>query len=262
MKTKFLNAVIAGVALLGASFTANAGLISGTHTTDDGKVVALQNLEWMSLDYTAGLSRNDVEDGFTDNYGTTWAAGEWTYATRVQTESLIGSLWGGNYSGYSADNGDGAAWFLNNFAGLAFDTWAGHTRSLYKHTDTYYTNLDYSRFMFGNQLECSTASHQTCIGGIIVADNVADNMSAVDVASGNEVLSAYVANSGLIGYIHEVDGANFGLTDENDHHSKSSRGMMNYGSLLVRSTNVPEPATVTILSLGLLGLGLRRKKRV
>jgi len=86
MKIKFLKMILVSIYILSSSFFANAGLVSGNHTTAEGKTVALQDLEWMSLDHTAGLSRGTVEGGFTDNFGTTWDAGVWAYATREQTE--------------------------------------------------------------------------------------------------------------------------------------------------------------------------------
>lgn len=113
------------------SMSAYAGLISGNHTTDGGKSVNLQGLEWMPLTHTAGLSRSQVgsSNGFTDRYGNEWKSGDWRYATRSETEILLGSLWGGVYSGFSSDNYDGAKWFFDFFGGIAFDTWINNERT-------------------------------------------------------------------------------------------------------------------------------------
>ncbi|HFG2245911.1 TPA: hypothetical protein ACGF9S_003386 [Vibrio cholerae] len=131
----------------GFSMSAHAGFISGPKTFDGGKSVDLQGLEWMPLTYTAGLSRNQVEaaGGFTDRFGGVWNAGVWRYATRNETETLLGSLWGGRFNGWSHDNFAGAAIFLQ---------WYG---ALYKDN-----NLSGSQFIFGADGECYPAMARTC----------------------------------------------------------------------------------------------------
>lgn len=86
---------------------AQAAIVTGPHTTNAGKQVNLQGLEWLSLDMTRGISRDAVESG----YGGLTSDG-WRYATRNETANLLRSLWGGTYSGGSSDNGDGAVWFF------------------------------------------------------------------------------------------------------------------------------------------------------
>lgn len=95
------------------SASANATFISGNKYLSNGSKVALQNLEWMPLTYTAGLTRVDIEDGFTDRFGNTWGADEWRYATKDETETLILSLWDKEFDGWSRGNAVGAWWFLD-----------------------------------------------------------------------------------------------------------------------------------------------------
>jgi len=258
MKLQFVNAVLLVAASVFVN-VANAGLISGHHTTDDGKLVALQGLEWMSLDYTANLSRNDIEDGFTDQYGTTWAAGEWTYATRAQTENLLGSLWGGNYSGLSNDNSDGASWFIDNFSGLAFDTGFGVDRIDGKSNTGTVTNRDFSQFFFGSDLECNEfQAISTCIGRVEYAENFFLDFNAINVSTGNSELS-YLSSSGPIGFLEESYGVDMGYDTINNSTVKHL-GFTDVGSLLVRVAKVPEPSTIAIFSLALIGLVSRQVK--
>jgi len=241
------------------SFAANAGLISGSYTTDDGKAVALQNLEWMSLDYTAGLSRNDVEDGFTDRYGTTWAEGDWTYATLAQTESLFGSLWGGVYSGVSNDNHDGAAWFIENFGGLGYDRGFGNSRTDIKLNNRAWTNLDKTSFLFGSDGECNVNVNLSCGGTVKSADAYYADQTAQN-ASSLEIEVAYEANTFGYGSFVEQNGVVMGIHSDNTAYAKYYE-VASRGHLLVRKVEVPEPSTFAIFSLGMLGLVSRKFKK-
>ncbi len=258
MKLRFLNSTLAGLALLGACFTANAVIISGEMYTDDGKLVALQGLEWLSLEHTAGLSRADVEDGFTDNYGTSWAAGEWTYADRAQTETLLNSLWGGVYDGWSNDNYDGASWFINNFGGLEGDTWTNNVRSDGKLNNAVWTNYDRSFFIFGNDTECFASFGNTCEGEIASADSTT-SISLRGFNINTFMTDNARANEG-VGLFTEDAGVNMNLDTYNDSIPTGYINPM-LGSLLVRRVEVPEPSTLAVLALGMIGLASRRFKK-
>lgn len=143
---KFIRTFGGLVLAIGAS-SAHAGFISGDHILSNGKSVELQNLEWMPLTYTQGLSRWDVEDGFTDRMGNSWSASDWRYATRDETEKLIGSLWGGIRQ-LDESNFAGADWFLSNFG-------------------TFY---NYSaRFFFGADGDCDSVRSMSCIGEVSIS---------------------------------------------------------------------------------------------
>ena len=113
--------VLLGSAICAISLNTSASIISGVHTLSDGREVALQGLEWLSLEHTANMSRNEVEGGFTDQYGMVWADDDWRYASRTETETLLGSLWDNVYNGWSNGNYIGSKWFIDNFQGLGFD---------------------------------------------------------------------------------------------------------------------------------------------
>ena len=129
-----------------------ASIISEINTNTEyssGKFANLQGLEWLSLDATSGKSRSEIDAGFNN-----LLLNGWQYATRSQTEILVTSLWGGNYSGWSQDNYSGASWFLNTFSALAY------------YNNGNYENQFYSKFLFGSEQECSTEVTYTCFGAI------------------------------------------------------------------------------------------------
>lgn len=81
------NKLILVITFLFVSSFSNATLISGQRILSNGKSVALQGLGWLPLTYTSGMSRTDIEDGFTDHFGNTWDSSYWRYATRAETET-------------------------------------------------------------------------------------------------------------------------------------------------------------------------------
>jgi len=244
------------ILLIFAGFHANATIISGSHFTDAGKAVDLQGLEWMSLEQTRGLSRTDVEDGFTDYDGNVWAAGDWQYATRAQTANLLGSLWGGVYSGWSADNADGAMWFVYTFFGTEYGN-AVTSDGDGRHTDERWTSLDASLFLYGGTGECdSTAS---CWGQVSNAESHYRDILNTPVgtsepntsyhAESEQELGKFQWNWGLSATQNEVENINVGTA----HPS--------FGSLLVRSARVQEPAVIALFATGLFGIGFARRRR-
>ncbi|MBL7001114.1 MAG: hypothetical protein ISR73_14715, partial [Gammaproteobacteria bacterium] len=140
---------IVGALTLTFSVVCNATIISGVQYTGEGKFVALNDLEWLSLDVTAGYSRTSIEDGTAG----TWLADGWRYSTRLETEALLDSLWGQTTEGYHWDNFDGASWFINNFG------------ALWTYTNHLNRNISETHFFFGQPRECFGSDH-SCIGSV------------------------------------------------------------------------------------------------
>jgi len=260
MKFSDLKATLAAAALLGSISAANAGLISGAHTTIGGKDVALQGYEWMSLDHTAGLSRETIENvnGFTDRYGTTWDAGDWVYASRTQTEVLMNSLWGGTYDGWATESVDGTKWFLENFGELKGDTWTGTTRTDGVKTDVFGGDFQ-SSFFFGNDGECSVDTARTCIGIARYFAEVDEVWGAWNVKTKTREPSNVAG--GPVALTDGMYGYDTGSTTTNWAVWKNARVRNVEGSLLIRAVDVPEPSTLAIFALGLMGLASRRLKK-
>jgi hypothetical protein len=232
-----------------------ASLISSSATLANGNQVALQGLEWMPLTYTAGLSRIVVENtnGFTDRFGNSWSSDEWRYATRLETETLINSLWGGTYDGWSVDNADGASWFLNNFGAIGYDTGYGDSRINNTYSDpASWVNKDLAYFLFGDVGDCSSNVSLSCRGLVQFAESssTAININPIDLVTN--------PNGTPVGFFRDDLGLDAGLYDGNDIAVNVS-GYFERGSLLVRQ--VPAPPTLAIFALGMIGLGARRFKK-
>jgi hypothetical protein len=231
----------------GFSMSAHAGLISGPITFDGGKSVDLQGLEWMPLTYTAGLSRNVVEgnNGFTDNFGGSWKKGDWRYATRNETEKLLGSLWGGRYDGWSYDNFVGASTFFQLFGATV------------RYSDAY----NGSFFMFGNFEQCDAPTEYTCVGQVRMYQSYPGELWAPDRQNEwQQTLSYNPAFHEGMAYFLESGGVDMSRHARNDTYPMGWNSTQ-IGSLLVRDVDtVSSPAPLSLFALGLCGLLLRRRK--
>lgn len=219
-----------------------AGTISGQHFTNDGKEVALQGLEWLALDHTFAMSRQDVEDGFIDHVtGQTWQAGDWRYATVAETYALLNSLFGGEYLGYDVSNYDGAKWFLENF----YSTGVFANRR-------FWTNELSISLLYGAAGECGIGT--TCVDFIQAGDNYSDYLFANDINTLIMDPQHYAPNSGEVGVIGGVNGV-IGHVVHGRHLTNRDVTEDSYGtgSLLVR-TVVPVPAAVWLFVSGILAL--------
>ncbi|WP_411991385.1 PEP-CTERM sorting domain-containing protein [Agarivorans sp. DSG3-1] len=239
--TKTLSAFVVIV----SSFTANATFISGDYTLENGKEVALQGLEWMPLTYSQSYSRLYVE------------ADDWRYATRSETATLLNSLWGGVYLGFSNDNFIGASWFINYFGGLGMDTSFGLNRVDLKLNNSTWDNYDVSQFFFGKDKECSDELRLSCIGEAASADGFYRSLATKNIHTGYK---GYMQARTPLGYFDSRSGVDAGLNNDNRVRGKSNSSSM-LGSLLVRQptiVEVPEPGSLGLLMVSLFGLLVRR----
>lgn len=291
----------------GLSTAAHAGFISGTSSyrsaTGQVKQVALQGLEWMPLAHTANLSRdqlNEDKDGFTnftDRFNNTWTAADgWRFATRAETETLIGSLWGGVYSGFSSDNAQGANWFSTNFGMLAFDSWSDTVHYGGQDVDIYgsdrHYGYDWTDFGFGAQGECGNAANSQCLGHVMKfsgrtwdadAYNVISKKTEKSYVGKNPVTWRYCSPNRLDfsicdrkyypnggGYFHESLGLKIWDYEVNNNVVARNVSTAEMGSLLVRTTPRPVTPTATVSApnaaglflLGLCGVVLSRRRNV
>lgn len=243
--------LVLAISILLVSGQGYAAIISLTNTNTEysaGLFADLQGLEWLTLDETLGVSRSSIEDGSSGN----WLNEGWRYASRNETETIVNSIWGGTTDGWSSDNSAGAKWFVDVFG------------ATYQQNDSEFTNLVFSRFWFGDNLECDSSIGTTCEGGVGYADNIGFSISAPVLADGQWNLeTTYIADDGPAGNIQDFRGANLGRIPDNNS-GPSDATLTELGNLLVRDiTPVPTPTTLPLFGIGLVGLGwLRRKTRL
>ncbi|MFC0047191.1 hypothetical protein [Rheinheimera tilapiae] len=256
---------------LGLSLPTQAGFVSGTHTytTHSGqeKTVDLQGLEWMPLSYTAGFSRDDIENksGFIDRFNNVWNKGDWRYATRIETETLLGSLWGGTYTAFSKDSYAGALWFKRFFGMLTYDISSGSDRVDLEYSTDWLTGYDYASAIYGDDKECGSEYGMSCELSVALFSNNSGSTWGTDPYTGKYTIT-YIANTGSAGYFSECNGLNTGY-DRCQYRIKNDFHDSTIGSMLVRSIQSPPksvstPSVVTLLALGFIGLICSRRRIV
>lgn len=253
-----LKLMIAAISIC-VSIGCKANYISGQYVLDTGKLVDLQNLEWLPLEHTSGISRVHIENGFIDNYGNEWNKGDWRYATKTEVSTLINSLWGGEFNGWSSNNASGALWFLSAFGGLSYDSGIGQERVRSSYTSFPWTGYDFSYFFYGSDQECINEPMYSCIGLIQKIDNSEYHMFGQNNSSPFPQVS-YYPNSGPSGYFADEYGGDFLFSNSEDYLIKNFADPT-MGSLLVRTKkSVNEPTGAFWITIFLLFFMHRKKQ--
>lgn len=267
--------LILGASILLFTSIANAAIINAFNTNTEYAPhlnADLQGLDWLTLDNTLGESPNTV-NGLLDTY----EGGGWRYATRLETETLTGSLWGGTISGFSLDNANGARWFNDIFS----VTWSTPS--------SYFPVLDYSDFFFGAPGDCDPDLSLTCYGSVrsLTRGPLPGQIPAVRVSDGEVVIQELVPFESY-GFFTDTWGLNAGLYDWNSTRLNTLESAT-LASLLVRTNcsefpgdgetggefpgggatdgcfpgKVPEPPAILLFGIGLIGLiGFTRRRKV
>lgn len=213
-----------------ASFNVNAVVVNTLNGV---------NYEWLELTVTEGMSRNSVEAQIASAAPSDTLYG-YEYASRSLVESLLLS-----YSSWDSRNGwhgaptvaGGIANFLNDFGALV-----GHAHDdpiLYT-ADGYTVSQDYHKYsyaFYGATGEC--LANVSCLLEVDMIESQGSATAAFQYS--NLGWSAAATNA---------------VTADVNMNSSG------YGSLLVRTANVPIPASVWLFASGLLGLiGITRRKK-
>lgn len=232
-----LGAICACLAVV--SYSANASVINTLNGV---------NYEWLEVTETQGMSRNQVEAAITSaTLGDTLYG--YQYASRSLVEDLFLSYT--SYDGLDGYHGKptaviGMSAFLDDFGATIISIGNG-VSSLYSTIDGYVISYEQNNYRFldaiyGGSDECNygTSYIYSCA---LTTDVYYDTLGTPSMAW-IEGDSGFDATS--IPYVEYID-----------------RSDPNHGSLLVRISAVPIPATVWLFGSGLIGLiGLARRKKV
>jgi len=226
-KSRLLVAVCVCFAV--ASFNANAVVVN----TLNG-----MNYEWLELTVTEGMSRDSVEAQIAAAAPGDTLYG-YKYASRSLVESLLlsYSLWDGIDGWHGAPTvAGGIADFLTDFGALAEHA---HDNRPLNTVDGYAVSQDYHHYsyaFYGTAGECLSS-----VSCLLEVDTIEFQGSVTATYQHSNLGWSHAAKDAVTAYVNT-----------------SSRG---YGSLLVRTANVPIPASVWLFGSGLLGLaGMARRR--
>lgn len=208
-----------------------ASIISGSHMTDDGKVVNLSGLEWLSFDDdTLGSTTIDVARDSVVDSNSIWSLAGWRIASRDEFHDLYDSL-GLNY-GENSTNNDGIDWMIDNLGSTEINDEIG----------------------FGHGLPGDRDAYSSITGFYSGAFDVHGQYLA---QSFTQDYTEWFSSSLTGFYPLETE------ADVDTHWLNSTRAYNTTGTFLVReaSVAVPEPSIVALISLGLMGLGFTRRKQ-
>ena len=207
----------------------------------------IDNLEWLELTETAGMSRNEVEDLLQDPHSTLYG---YRYASKAEVSSLLDSytLASGidpgsvpNWSGYFTSLSDMTDSFLHDFGSLYSSQYRTNVAWDYgANTIYFHNNSAGSYFLYGDALSSPYQSDYSYYTGIL------------QQKLNHETVTGYHTSAWL--------------DDNNTTYLNSSENAA-LASMLVRNTvvaPVPEPATMLLFGTGIIGIAglMRRKNRL
>jgi len=226
MKFKLLKVTLAGIILL-ASTVANAGLIIG-------------NQEFLELGATDGKTFSEVEaliaiDTSLSGYSVA------TNIDMAMIYNLIPGMSGqgiGNwnqlvYNSYTKETKDVLDFFVTGTYGNPV-----HTTNSFRSWDNKTITYNHQRWGLINYKDSITNEFASGHMNFLLLDGIA---SSVIVRAETDIYN--------LAEIHTSAGNNSNVIGPHQHH------------LFVRSVNVPEPSTLAIFALGMIGLASRRFKK-
>jgi len=204
--------------------------INGYGLDTDTNIVTMGNTEWLKWDQTVDLT---VEQALEANVG-------WSLASHMQIEVLLNDMVGSEYfklgedtdESYGLDYGQDDSPMLNIIQLFGYNS--------------------ESRTRYGNDWKEEYTDPYKYVGALFGSDKDMDdlNLVALHDEAAYTITGSYNASRTFGGSI----------TKTSDRIARDSSYHV-WGVALVRTTSVPEPSTLAIFALGVIGLASRRFKK-
>jgi hypothetical protein len=225
---KCIQKILLAACIVAMPVATHAGSITPGHgyTRDvTSNVVQGGALEWLKWDVTVGQSIDSALREYGDD--------GWRLATNSEMASLFNAFGFGSFTSREGDRQEAPIRWTLDEVGVHRDflDLFGRTRVVSESDSSYASAdpLEISRALFGDPFN---------VGGTVDYAGVNDDYTLKD--------TNYLPFVGAVAFIE------YDLFFRNVSYDV-------FGVALVRSVSVPEPGTFAILSLGLLGLGLKRR---